>query len=350
MVGLRSILGDTMGKLIRGLAAEGQLRVMVLDTKDIVTEAQERHLLSLTATAALGRAMTGSLILAAMLLKTPRERVSVRFRGDGDLGGAVVEASPDGTVRGYVQNPAADLPLRADGKLDVGGLVGEGTLEVSRSLANGEIYSSSVPLISGEIAEDYTYYLWQSEQIPSSLLLGVRLDSSGQVEVAGGMAIQALPGVDPAVLDRVEKNLGSLTGITHLLDELGPWGTVERVLDGLEPSMVSLKVLGYPDDYLPLRFACRCSRERALESLAYFSPAERAAMIREDQGAEVVCHWCGEAYQISPDEILSLDEEIRCPDCGELWFRSRTDGLEAVHQDATCSCGRLVQIPSRVRA
>lgn len=339
-----------MGQLIRGLAAEGQLRVMALDTRDIVAEAQARHKLSLTATAALGRAMTGSLILASMLLKTPRERLTARFRGDGDLGGAVVEASPDGMVRGYVQNPAADLPLRADGKLDVGGLVGEGTLEVFRSLASGEIYSSSVPLVSGEIAEDYTYYLWQSEQIPSSVLLGVRLDKSGQVEVAGGMAIQALPGVDPAVLDQVEHNLGLLTGITPLLDELGPWGTVERVLAGLEPAMVSLKALGYPEDYLPLRFTCRCSRERALESLAYFPPIERAEMIRQDQGAEVVCHWCGEAYQISPEEIMSLDEEIRCPDCGELWFRSRADGLEVVHQGSSCRCGRPIQLPPRARA
>ena len=168
-----------MGRILRGLAGEGDLRVVAAETTDVVEEARLRHGLSPTATAALGRAMTGALLLAQLLLKTPKERITLRVEGTGPLGGLVVEADAFGHVRGYVKNPRAEVPLREDGKLNVGELVGAGALRVDRSLPSGEVYTSTVPLVSGEIAEDLAHYLWQSEQIPSAVLLGVRVKGEG---------------------------------------------------------------------------------------------------------------------------------------------------------------------------
>lgn len=175
-----------MGRILRGLAGEGSLRVVAAETRDVVEEARRRHGLSPTATAALGRAMTGALLLAQLLLKTPKERLTLRVEGTGPLRGMVVEADAFGNVRGYVKNPQAEVPLREDGKLNVGELVGAGVLRVDRSLPSGEVYTSAVPLVSGEIAEDLAHCLFQSEQIPSAVLLGVRVKGEGEVEVAGG--------------------------------------------------------------------------------------------------------------------------------------------------------------------
>jgi molecular chaperone Hsp33 len=295
-----------MGRLIRGLAAEGNLRVLALETTDIAEEARERHQLSPTATAALGRAMSGVLLLTFLLSKTPRERVSLQFVGDGPLGGPVVEAAPDGLVRGYVKNPQADPPLRADGKLNVGAAIGRGELKVARLLSNEELYQSSVELVSGEIAEDLARYLWQSEQIPSAVLLGVRVNGSGAVHIAGGVAIQVLPGCPDEVIGRLEQNLQGRTSITDLLLEKGLDGSVETLMEGLDYDPTDLSVVGFHEGHIPLHFQCRCSHERALNALAHFSPQEREEMIVQDGGAEVSCHWCGEIYQITPEEIRSL--------------------------------------------
>jgi molecular chaperone Hsp33 len=281
-----------MGRLIRGLAALGNLRVLAVETTDIAEEARTRHQLSPTATAALGRAMSGVLLLTFLLSKTPRERVSLQFVGDGPLGGPVVEAAPDGFVRGYVKNPQADPPLRPDGKLDVGAAIGRGELKVDRLLSNQELYQSSVELVSGEVAEDLVRYLWQSEQIPSAVLLGVRVHGQGEVQMAGGVAIQVLPGCPEEVIERLEQNLQG--------------GTVETLMHGLDYDPTDLSVVGFREGHIPLAFRCRCSRERALNALIYFSPQEREEMIEQDGGAEVLCHWCAEKYQITPEEIRSL--------------------------------------------
>ncbi len=295
-----------MGRLIRGLAALGNLRVLAVETTDIAEEARMRHQLSPTATAALGRAMSGVLLLTFLLSKTPRERVSLQFVGDGPLGGPVVEAAPDGFVRGYVKNPQAHPPLRADGKLDVGAAIGRGELKVDRLLSNEELYQSSVELVSGEIAEDLARYLWQSEQIPSAVMLGVRVHGDGEVQIAGGVAIQVLPGCPEEVIARLEQNLQGRTSITDLLLERGLEGAVLALMEGLDYDPTDLSVVGFREGHIPLSFRCRCSRERALNALVYFSPQEREEMIEQDGGAEVLCHWCAERYQITPEEIRSL--------------------------------------------
>ena len=338
-----------MGRILRGLAGEGQLRVVAADTGDVVEEARRRHGLSPTATAALGRALTGALLLAQLLLKTPRERLTLRIEGTGPLGGLLAEADAFGQVRGYVKNPQAEVPLREDGKLNVGELLGAGVLRVDRSLPNGEVYTSTVPLVSGEIAEDLAHYLWQSEQIPSAILLGVRVKGEGEVEVAGGVAIQVMPDTPEEVLSRLEGNLSGIKGITPLLQE-GLEAALERLLSGLGFARTDLRPLGYPLNEIPARFQCRCSREKALEALVFFTPEEREDMIVKDGGAEVVCHWCGEVYRFSPEEIRSLVAEVRCPDCGTLWLYPRADGTLFRIEGDTCRCGRKVEIPSEKRA
>ncbi|MER3425841.1 MAG: Hsp33 family molecular chaperone HslO [Thermus sp.] len=332
-----------MGRIIRGLAAGGGLRVIAAETTDVVEEARLRHGLSPTATAALGRALTGALLLAQLLLKTPRERIALRFEGDGPLGGMIVEAALDGTVRGYAKNPRVDLPLRGDGKLDVGALVGRGTLQVDRTLPNGEVYTSRVELRSGEVAEDLAYYLFQSEQTPAAVLLGVRLQASGAVDRAGGMAIQVLPGAKEDEIARLERNLAGVS-FSALLKEKGLEGAVGTLLEGLGFERTDLRALGYSGNEIPARFQCRCNREKALEALVFFTPGEREEMIVKDGGAEVVCHWCNEHYRFSPEEIRSLVSEVRCPDCGALWLYPKEDGTVVRMEGETCRCGRKVEL------
>jgi molecular chaperone Hsp33 len=221
---------------------------------------------------------------------------------------------------------------------------------VDRSLPNGEIYTSTVPLVSGEIAEDLAHYLWQSEQIPSAVLLGVRVHGEGEVEVAGGVAVQVMPGAPEEVVARLEANLAGLQGLTPLLKEKGLEGTLEAILQGLGYAPTDLRALGYAQNEIPVRFQCRCSREKALEALVFFTPEEREDMIVKDGGAEVVCHWCGEVYRLSPEEIRSLVAEVRCPDCGALWLYPRADGSVFRIEGETCRCGRKVEIPSERRA
>ncbi len=287
--------------LLRGTAADHTLRVLALDATAIAEDARLRHNLSATATAALGRSLAGSLLLAQVLGKRDADRVTVRIQGDGPLGWIVAEGGVNGEVRGYVRNPGADLPLReSDGKLDVRGIVGtEGEVAVMRLLDNAEPYTGSVPLTSGEIAEDLAYYLAASEQIPSALLLGV-YEEGGRVARAGGLLVQALPGASDEVLARLEANVRGMGLLTDAMRRSGLLGAIEQATEGLGLEMLP--------DALPARFSCRCSEERALASLLYFGPEERQEMIDEG-GQEVVCHWCGTRYHISPDAIRALDEE-----------------------------------------
>ncbi|NLG09149.1 MAG: Hsp33 family molecular chaperone HslO [Deinococcales bacterium] len=329
-----------MSYLIRGLAADGGVRVVAADTTELVRGAVARHGATPTAGAALGRTLTAGLLLSHVLLKDHRDRVTIRIRGEGPLGGVIADAGLDGSVRGYVQNPDVDLPLRDDGKLDVGAAVGKGEILVIRSHAPyGDPYSSSIDLVSGEIAEDVATFLARSEQIASAVLLGVYYGADGEVEQAGGVILQALPGADEAALAVLEANVrdfGALTNgmrrapLLQLVEEELTWGL------GFE---------NLTDEPLSVRFACRCSDEKALEALAYFTPEERADMIAEDGGAEVVCHWCGEKRWVEPDAIRSLTAgEVRCPDCGTLWYR---DGQTRIMREGElCSCGRPVDLPN----
>ncbi|MFN3267186.1 MAG: Hsp33 family molecular chaperone HslO [Deinococcales bacterium] len=287
-----------MNFLLSGTAANTTLRVFAVQTTQLVQTAKDKHLLSPTATAALGRSLSGALLLAQVLSKRPQDRVTLRIQGDGVLGHIVAEGGRDGSARGYVKNPAADLPPRiSDGKLDVGALVGKnGDLAVMRLLENSEPYTGSVPLASGEIADDLAVYLWASEQIPSAVLLGVHLDNTG-VTQAGGLLVQAMPGASETDLARLEQNITALGQLTSAMRQFGLLGTMQKALEGLDLEMT--------ENSLALEYKCRCSQERSRASLVYFSAQEHQEMI-DAGGQEVVCHWCGTRYFISPEEIAQL--------------------------------------------
>lgn len=328
-----------MSYLLRGVAARGGIRVVAADTTTIVEEARRRHQASPTATAALGRSLTGASLLSHVLLKNPQDRVTLRLRGGGPLGGIIAEGGLDGEVRGYVNHPQASVPPRPDGKLDVGGALGrDGEIQVIRSHAPyGEPYSSSVDLISGEIAEDIAGFLATSEQIYSAVLLGVYLEQRRVVK-AGGVLLQPLPGADEAALDLLEANVRAFGQLTEAMRNVSLLEILEQLCWGLEFELLTQQAL-------PLKFACRCSDEKALDALAYFSPEEREQMIDEDGGAEVVCHWCGEARWLGPEKIRSVStNEIRCPECGTLWYREGQATM--IREGERCACGKRVELPA----
>ncbi|UBV43190.1 Hsp33 family molecular chaperone HslO [Deinococcus taeanensis] len=289
--------------LLRGTAAGGTLRLVGMDSSRLVEDARVRHHLSKTATAALGRTLTASALLAVVLGKKTDSRVNIRVEGDGPVGWIVAEGSADGRVRGYVRHPDADLPLReSDGKLDVRGIVGtQGEINVTRLLDNGEPYTGSAHLVSGEIAEDISTYLGVSEQIPNAVLLGV-YEEGGRVAHAGGLLIQAMPGVTDETLGKLEANIRAMGQITDNLRRGGLLEAIHRAMDGLDITLAP--------DAQGARFECRCSRSRAADSLKFFTAQERQDMI-DSGGQEIVCHWCGEHYQLSPDEIAALDEQAQ---------------------------------------
>lgn len=287
---------ETPSFFVRGIAASGALRVVAVEATALVAEAKARHALSHTATAALGRSLVGALLLSQVLGKHEKSRVALRFDGDGPLGYLVAEAGDSGDVRGYVRHPSAELPPRLrDRKLDVSGLIGAGELAVTRLLENGEPYTGTVALQTAEVAEDIAYYLAASEQIPSALLLGVYLEG-GTVRRAGGLLVQAMPDAPEAVLAELEGAVRSFGTLTDALATLDITQATQKLLAQLEPELGAAQ---------PARFACRCSEQKALDSLKFFSQAEQQDMAQQG-GQEVVCHWCNTHYQITPAQILAL--------------------------------------------
>jgi molecular chaperone Hsp33 len=327
-----------MSFLLRGIAANGGLRIIAADTTDLVKEACHRHETTPLASAALGRTLTGALMLSHVLLKNHQDRLTLRLRGDGPLGGVIAEAGLDGSVRGYVGRPFVNLDLRSDGKLDVGKGIGQGDIEVVRSHAPyGDPFTSNAKLASGEIAEDIAVFLAQSEQIPSAVLLGVYIE--GQlVRHSGGIIVQALPNVEESALTLLEANIKAFGQLTEAMKKTSLLEIVYELCWGLEFQLLT-------KDPLPLTFACRCSDLKALDALAYFTPLERENMIEQDGGAEAVCHWCNQKRWLTPEQIRTISQnEIRCPDCGTLWYR---EGQATMTRDnELCSCGRMVVLPS----
>lgn len=286
-------------QLIRATAAEGGIRAVGVITTRLTEEARTRHKLSYVATAALGRTMSAGLLLASSM-KTQASRVNIRIKGDGPLGGLMVDAGVDGTVRGYVENPEVEVPLNALGKLDVGGAIGEGYLYVVRDVGYGYPYSSTVKLVSGEIGDDVSNYLVTSEQTPSALVLGVFVDAEG-VQASGGLMLQVMPkgASDEELIAKLESRVASLSGFTPLL-RAGK--TLELMFDQLLGDM-GLEIL--PEVQM-LRFHCGCSFDRVLGALKMLGAAELQDMIEKDDGAEAICHFCNQVYQASSDHLAEL--------------------------------------------
>lgn len=283
--------------LVRAIAAGGNVRVFAAVTTDLVEEARRRHDTWPTATAALGRTLTGTALLGATL-KEKNESITIRFAGDGPLGGVICDGDEQGQVRGYVNNPHVDLELNASGKLDVAGAVGSGLLHVTRQLFLEGMYTGTAHIVSGEIAEDLAHYLSQSEQTASAVALGVRVGTDAAVVAAGGYLIQLLPATSESDREQLEINIGALGAVSLAVEQgMTPEQIVATVLAGIDYQILERK---------DLHFACRCSREKALGALALLEEDELAVMMKEDQGAEMTCHFCNEVYRFTEEEIRSV--------------------------------------------
>ncbi|AHV95004.1 Hsp33 family molecular chaperone HslO [Paenibacillus sabinae] len=282
-------------RLVRGTALDGRVRAFAVRTTELTTELQRRHDTYPTATAALGRTVTAAAMMGAML--KGREMINIQVKGNGPIGQIVAEANAQGEVRGYVQNPHVHLPSNSLGKLDVAGAVGtEGFIHVIKDLGLKEPYRGSVPIVSGELGEDFTYYFAVSEQTNSAVGLGVLVDTDNSVKVAGGFIIQLLPGLSDEEITEIEKNLNSTPSVTALLDQ------------GMEPEEMLRQIL--PDtevlDEMAITFKCHCSRERVEQTLVSLGRHELEQIIEEDGKAEVVCHFCNEAYSFDKNELLEI--------------------------------------------
>lgn len=283
-----------------GTMLEGKARWVAVRTTDTVEEARRRHGMSPVATAALGRLMTGALILASSL--KGEESITLRLLGDGPLEGVVAVGNAQGDVRGYVREPRVDLPLKATGKLDVATAVGHGELAVSRSLQNGEVYTGMVPLVSGEIAEDLVHYLLTSEQIPSAMLLGVLVEKDYHVAGAAGFLIQPLPGVTEEDIQAIESLLGQLrVGISELVAQSQGMDELLDHLMGQFPYHVL--------EHRAVGFSCTCSKARLSDTLVSLGKKEIADLI-SDGKAEMVCHFCNEIYVFDKEELQQIWERV----------------------------------------
>jgi molecular chaperone Hsp33 len=292
-------------QLIRATAADNGIRAVGVITTRLTEEARAKHQLSYVATAALGRAMSSGLLLASGM-KREGSRVNLRIKGNGPLGGLLVDAGLDGTVRGYVGNPSVELPPNEIGKLDVGRAVGnQGYLYVVRDVGYGYPYSSTVELVSGEVGDDVANYLINSEQTPSALLVGVFVGAQG-VTAAGGLLLQVLPKAarDESLVALLESRVSQLKGFTPLLRQ---GKTLTEIMDDLLGDL-GLSIL--PEIQM-VRFDCSCSFNRVLGALKMLGEAELQDMIEKDEGAEATCQFCGEVYQASKEELVQLIEDLK---------------------------------------
>ena len=280
--------------MIRATAAEGQIRAFAATTRDMVENAKNAHNTSPVATAALGRLMTAAAMMGADL-KGEKELLTLRIEGSGPLGGLLVTANGHGDVKGYAFNPDVMLPPTAQGKLDVGGSLDLGVLSVIKDIGLKEPYVGQTQLVTGEIAEDLTYYFATSEQVPSSVALGVLMNKDNTVRQAGGFIIQLLPGASDEIIDKLETKLSGISSITAILDA------------GKTPEEILTDILGEfgldISTKMPVQFHCDCERSRVEKAIISIGKKEIQDMIDEGKEIEVNCQFCNKHYKFSVDEL-----------------------------------------------
>ena len=283
--------------IIRATAAEGQVRAFAAITTEMVETARQAHNTSPVATAALGRLLTAGAMMGVMM-QGEKDLLTLRIECQGPIEGLLVTANAQGDVKGYAFNPDVMLPPSEKGKLDVGGALDLGVLSVIKDIGLKEPYVGQTILITSEIAEDLTYYFANSEQVPSSVALGVLMNKDNTVRQAGGFIIQLLPGATDEMIDKLEKRLGEITSITSLLDE---GKTPEEILEYLLGDF-NLEIL----DKLPTRFHCDCDRSRVEKALISIGRKELQEMIDEGKPIETSCHFCNKIYTFSVEELEEL--------------------------------------------
>ena len=291
-----------MDRILRATAADGFIKMSAVSAKDTVQRAKDIHKCTPTTAAALGRTLCAASMLGN-LLKEDNGSLTIRINGGGPIGSVIAVSDSKGYVRGYVTNPAVDLPLRSDGKLDVGGAVGrDGMLTVSRDIGLTQPYVGSTELVSGEIAEDLTAYLLESEQVPSACGLGVLIDTDLSVKAAGGFIVQLMPGAPDEYIDVLEENIFMMDQLTTILSEDGLEAVFEQVLKGLPYHIVDEDEVGY---------RCYCSRERVGDAILGVGEGELESMINEGKDIDVSCQFCDTVYTFTPDDLRKLLDESK---------------------------------------
>ena len=284
--------------IVRATAAGGQVRAFAATTKGLVEEAKERHNMSPIATVALGRLLTGGAMMGTMM-KNDSDVVTIQIKGNGPIGAMTVTADSKGRVKGFVANPQVMLPLK-DGKLDIAGALGLGVLSVIKDIGLREPYVGDTILVTSEIADDLTYYFATSEQVPSSVGLGVLMNKDNTVEQAGGFIIQLMPDAKEETIEKLEARIKEVKSVTQLLEE---GMTPEEILEHILGDM-GLEIL----DKTPTEFYCNCSKERVAMAIMSVGKDEIDQMIEEGNPIEVKCHFCNTAYNFSIDDLKHLRE------------------------------------------
>lgn len=283
--------------IIRATAADGMIRAFAATTRDMVEDARKAHNTSPVVTAALGRLLTAGAMMGCDL-KGEKDLLTLKIQGDGPIQGLLVTADSQGNVKGYAYNPQVMLPPNSQGKLDVGGALGVGVLSVIKDIGLKEPYVGQTILVTGEIAEDLTYYFATSEQVPSSVALGVLMNKDNTVRQAGGFIIQLMPGAPEDMISRLEERLKEITSITTLLNL------------GNTPEMILQYVLGEfgleINDKRETRFHCNCTKSRVEQALVSVGKKDIQEMIDEGKPIEVSCHFCGRSYEFTVEELKEL--------------------------------------------
>jgi molecular chaperone Hsp33 len=286
-------------EMIRATALDGKVRAFAVRSTQLVEELRRRHDTWPTASAALGRTVTAAAMMGAML--KGEERLTIQIKGGGPIGQIVADTNATGEVRGYVDNPHVHLPLNNKGKLDVSGVVGtEGFLYVTKDIGMKEPYRGSVPIVTGEIGDDFTYYFLKSEQTPSAVGLGVLVNPDNSIQAAGGFIIQLLPGLSDEEIADIEKKVVQLPSVTHMVNQ---GDTPEEMLTRLLPNVKVLQTMDVP-------FRCKCSRDRIEALLISLGKDEIGKLRLEQEETEVVCHFCNEKYIYTKDELYRLEQNI----------------------------------------
>lgn len=287
--------------IVRAITADGLIRADAITSRHLTERARQIHGCSPLATAALGRTLAAASMLGSQL-KDEQHSITVQIRGDGILGPIVAVSDGNGNVRGFLQNPAADLPPRPDGKIDVGSGVGSGQMIVIRDMGLKEPYIGMIDLVSGEIAEDLSSYFAISEQIPSACALGVLVDTDRSVRAAGGYIIQLLPGADENVISRLEASVQKADPVTTMLDAgMSPSEILMRVLEGFSPKILSEQ---------PVEYRCNCSDERVARALVSLGAEELLKLAGEREDFEVTCDFCDKKYQFSSDQLRDMSASL----------------------------------------
>ncbi|MFC4803363.1 Hsp33 family molecular chaperone HslO [Neobacillus sp. GCM10023253] len=288
--------------LVKALAYDGNIRAYAVRTTETVSEAQRRHQTWRTASAALGRAMTAGVMMGAMLKGD--EKLTIKIDGGGPLGPILVDSNASGEVRGYVTNPEVDFESNEHGKLDVRRAVGtDGTLAIVKDIGLRDFFSGQVPLVSGELGEDFTYYFATSEQVPSSVGVGVLVNPDDSILAAGGFILQILPGTEDVVITKLEERLKTIPPISKLVEK---GLTPEEILNELF-GQENVKIL----ETMLVKFQCTCSKQRFADAIVGLGAHEITAMIEEDGQAEAHCHFCNEKYLFTKEELEELKESAK---------------------------------------